>query len=298
MLAGDVGAVLFIDIDHFKYVNDNFGHRQGDQLIVGVSGVLKEAVKQFNGAGVPPGRRRVRGVPARSRCAATPTQVAEHLLEALRHYRFQASGQQRVSSLTASIGIALYPFHGSDVAGLLSNADIAMYQAKDSGPQPRRALRPGRAEPAPHAQPRAVGQQAARRARRRPPGALLPAGGAPGRPAHGALRDPGAPARRQRQPGAAEPVHRVRRVAGHGAGDRHARGRAPDRAPAPARAARREDPLLHQPVAGQHLRSALGAQVPQHAGQLRRQALAARVRDHRDRGDVATWTSPSSSSAS
>ncbi len=35
--------------------------------------------------------------------------------------------------MTASIGIALYPFHGSDVAGLLSNADIAMYQAKEAG---------------------------------------------------------------------------------------------------------------------------------------------------------------------
>ena len=42
LVAGDVGAVLFVDIDHFKYVNDNFGHRQGDQLIVGVSGGLHE----------------------------------------------------------------------------------------------------------------------------------------------------------------------------------------------------------------------------------------------------------------
>ena len=38
-----------------------------------------------------------------------------------------------MAGLTASIGIALYPFHGSDVTGLLSNADIAMYQAKDGG---------------------------------------------------------------------------------------------------------------------------------------------------------------------
>jgi len=60
--------------------------------------------------------------------------VAEGLLDALRHFRFQSSNQQqRVAGLTASIGIALYPFHGSDVTGLLSNADIAMYQAKDGG---------------------------------------------------------------------------------------------------------------------------------------------------------------------
>jgi EAL domain-containing protein (putative c-di-GMP-specific phosphodiesterase class I) len=60
--------------------------------------------------------------------------VAEGLLDALRHFRFQSPNQQqRVAGLTASIGIALYPFHGSDVTGLLSNADIAMYQAKESG---------------------------------------------------------------------------------------------------------------------------------------------------------------------
>jgi diguanylate cyclase (GGDEF)-like protein/PAS domain S-box-containing protein/excisionase family DNA binding protein len=129
---GDVGAVLFIDIDHFKYVNDNFGHRSGDQLIVGVSGVLKEAVKQFNGQVFRLGGDEY-AVHLPESLRGNATKVAEHLLEGLRHYRFQSSAHQRVSSLTASVGIALYPFHGSDVVGLLSNADIAMYQAKDTG---------------------------------------------------------------------------------------------------------------------------------------------------------------------
>jgi len=129
---GDVGAVLFIDIDHFKYVNDNFGHRSGDQLIVGVSGVLKEAVKQFNGQVFRLGGDEY-AVHLPESLRGNATKVAEFLLEALRNYRFQSSSQQRMSSLTASIGIALYPFHGGDVIGLLSNADIAMYQAKDGG---------------------------------------------------------------------------------------------------------------------------------------------------------------------
>lgn len=59
--------------------------------------------------------------------------AADHVLESLRHYRFLALGQHRMSSVTASIGIALYPFHGVDVATLLSSADRAMYQANDSG---------------------------------------------------------------------------------------------------------------------------------------------------------------------
>ena len=59
--------------------------------------------------------------------------TAERALDAIRHYRFQAGGQKVISNLSASIGIALYPFHGSDLPALLSNVDIAMYQAKDLG---------------------------------------------------------------------------------------------------------------------------------------------------------------------
>jgi diguanylate cyclase (GGDEF)-like protein/PAS domain S-box-containing protein len=130
---GDVGAVLFIDIDHFKYVNDNFGHRSGDQLIVGVSGVLKEAVKAFNGQVFRLGGDEY-AVHLPESLRGHAMKVAEHVLDALRHFRFQSlNHEHRVAGLTASIGIALYPFHGSDVAGLLSNADIAMYQAKDAG---------------------------------------------------------------------------------------------------------------------------------------------------------------------
>ena len=129
---GDVGAMLFIDIDHFKYINDNLGHRSGDQLIVGISGVLKEAVKEFNGQVFRLGGDEY-AVHLPGSLRGHAMKVAEHLLDALRHYRFQSINQQRIAALTASIGIALYPFHGSDVTGLLSNADIAMYQAKDGG---------------------------------------------------------------------------------------------------------------------------------------------------------------------
>ena len=132
LAAGDVGAVLFIDIDHFKYVNDNFGHRAGDQLIVGVSGVLKEAIKQHNAQVFRMGGDEY-AVHLPDSLRAKSIEVAEEVLVALRHYRFQSSMQQRMSSVTASIGIALYPFHGNDVTGLLSSADIAMYQAKESG---------------------------------------------------------------------------------------------------------------------------------------------------------------------
>jgi diguanylate cyclase (GGDEF)-like protein/PAS domain S-box-containing protein len=132
LAAGDVGAVLFIDIDHFKYYNDNYGHRSGDQLIVGVSGVLKETVKDFGGVVFRLGGDEY-AVHLPEALRSKAMQVADHVLDALRHYRFQWSSQHKVTSVTASVGIALYPFHGSDVTGLLSSTDIAMYQAKDSG---------------------------------------------------------------------------------------------------------------------------------------------------------------------
>lgn len=129
---GKVGGVLFLDIDHFKYVNDNFGHKSGDQLIVGVSGVLRELLRGHDSQ-----LYRIGGdefaihLPGALRKEAIT--VAEKALEGIRHYRFHPPGQSKVSNLTVSIGIGLYPFHGGDLVGLLSNVDIALYQAKDHG---------------------------------------------------------------------------------------------------------------------------------------------------------------------
>jgi diguanylate cyclase (GGDEF)-like protein/PAS domain S-box-containing protein/excisionase family DNA binding protein len=129
---GHIGALLFIDIDHFKYVNDNFGHRSGDQLIVGVGSVLRDVIRACGGE-----LYRLGGdefalhLPEALRKQASD--IAETALDAIRHYRFPATEQRIVSNLSASIGIALYPFDGSDVPSLFSNVDIAMYQAKELG---------------------------------------------------------------------------------------------------------------------------------------------------------------------
>jgi diguanylate cyclase (GGDEF)-like protein/PAS domain S-box-containing protein/excisionase family DNA binding protein len=130
--SGGVGALLFLDVDHFKYVNDNFGHRTGDQLIVGVGSVLRDVMRGRNGELFRLGGDEFAiHLPAALRAQAI--EVAEQALDAIRHYRFQATEQKGISNLSASAGIALYPFHGNDVLALLSNADIAMYQAKELG---------------------------------------------------------------------------------------------------------------------------------------------------------------------
>jgi len=130
--SGGVGALLFLDIDHFKCVNDNFGHRTGDQLILGVGSVLRDLMRGLNGE-----LYRLGGdefalhLPSALRKEAI--EAGEQALDAVRRYRFQAADDKVISNLAASAGIALYPFHGSDVLALLSNVDIAMYQAKDLG---------------------------------------------------------------------------------------------------------------------------------------------------------------------
>ena len=130
--SGGVGALLFLDIDHFKYVNDNLGHRLGDQLIVGVGSVLRDAMRGVDGELFRLGGDEFAiHLPAALRKEAID--AAERALDAVRRYRFQAGDNKVISNLAASAGIALYPFHGSDVHALMSNVDIAMYQAKDLG---------------------------------------------------------------------------------------------------------------------------------------------------------------------
>src|SRR6185295_19358940 len=129
---GGDGALLFLDVDHFKYVNDNFGHRTGDQLIVGVGSVLRELMNGRNGELFRLGGDEF-AIHLPSALRAQAIDIAEKALDAIRHYRFQASEQRGISNLSASAGIALYPFHGNDVLALLSNVDIAMYQAKEMG---------------------------------------------------------------------------------------------------------------------------------------------------------------------
>jgi len=130
--SGGVGALLFLDIDHFKYVNDNFGHRTGDQLIVGVGSVLRDLMRGLNGELFRLGGDEF-AIHLPSALRKEALDAGEQALDAVRRYRFQAADNKVISNLAASAGIALYPFHGNDVLALLSNVDIAMYQAKDLG---------------------------------------------------------------------------------------------------------------------------------------------------------------------
>ncbi len=126
---GEAGALLFIDLDQFKYINDTFGHGYGDECLVRMARCLQRSLRETDILGRLGGDEFGVILPRCDREAAT--QVAEELLRAL--------GENLVSfgshstTVGASIGIVLFPDQGTDPNQLLAMADTAMYAAKEQG---------------------------------------------------------------------------------------------------------------------------------------------------------------------
>jgi diguanylate cyclase (GGDEF)-like protein len=134
----DTGAaLLFIDLDGFKEVNDRLGHAQGDQVLVMVANRLRVVLKAevADGTLAPPLLARLAGDEFTMLLPEVSTQdeaerIATGALAALAE-PFKPAGQSVL--IGGSIGIALAPEHGVDLTALMKAADIAMYHAKASG---------------------------------------------------------------------------------------------------------------------------------------------------------------------
>lgn len=122
-------AVLFLDLDKFKQVNDTLGHEAGDQLLKLVSQRLARSVREVDTVSRIGGDEFVVLV-TDLRTADTVTLVAEKILAEL-SIPFEIGDVDIASSL--SIGIALYPNDGQDLDTLLRMADVSMYHAKNCG---------------------------------------------------------------------------------------------------------------------------------------------------------------------
>ena len=125
---GNRGAVLFLDLDDFKAVNDAMGHRAGDELLARLARLLKGRLRGSDLLARLGGDEFAILLPLADGSQAQT--VAAQLAEAIAHDSVAAPGGPRV---TASLGIALYPDHGLSADELLSHADSAMYTAKEAG---------------------------------------------------------------------------------------------------------------------------------------------------------------------
>ena len=122
-------AVLFIDLDRFKNINDTLGHDAGDALLQEVGRRLKHCVRQSDTVARLGGDEFVILLEELSEPGRVAT-VAGKILSAIVK-PFQMLGQE--FRVTASIGISIYPEDGQDEQTLMKNADIAMYHAKEQG---------------------------------------------------------------------------------------------------------------------------------------------------------------------
>jgi diguanylate cyclase (GGDEF)-like protein len=122
-------AVLFIDLDRFKIINDSLGHDAGDALLVEIAGRLRNALRSSDIVARLGGDEFVVILEETAHSDDVGC-IARNLLTVLSQ-PLQLSGHE--CNTTASIGIAMYPSDGSDVQTLTKNADIAMYLAKEDG---------------------------------------------------------------------------------------------------------------------------------------------------------------------
>jgi len=123
-------ALLFLDLDKFKPVNDSLGHEIGDLLLQEVAVRLKHCVKRESDTVSRIGGDEFVIILSHIEAELDATTVAEHIIKAIsRPFNIN----QHMINISISIGIAIYPTNGTDVNTLMKIADNAMYQAKQAG---------------------------------------------------------------------------------------------------------------------------------------------------------------------
>lgn len=125
----NTAAAFFIDLDGFKKVNDTLGHETGDELLKAAAMRLKHAVRK-NDILVRLGGDEFMLLARNLSDMRVADDIAAQIVESMRG---TFSLQGRELQVSASVGIAIYPFDGTDIDTLMKKADIAMYHAKSAG---------------------------------------------------------------------------------------------------------------------------------------------------------------------
>ncbi|SDB41396.1 periplasmic sensor diguanylate cyclase/phosphodiesterase [Pseudomonas sp. NFACC23-1] len=126
---GSQGAVLFLDLDRFKHINDSLGHPVGDLLLKGIAVRLREQLRDIDTVARLGGDEFIILLPGLQQ-PSDAEHIAQKLLNCFAA-PFQAGEHEFF--ISASIGTSLYPQDGCDVATLVKNADAAMYRSKAKG---------------------------------------------------------------------------------------------------------------------------------------------------------------------
>jgi len=122
-------AVMYLDLDDFKLINDTLGHDAGDTLLNMVAARLVAAVRQEDTVARLSGDEYVIALWEYSH-DEDPAKLAAKVLQAVSQpYDIQG----RSVGITASVGVGIYPIHGEDVETLMKSADLALYEAKRTG---------------------------------------------------------------------------------------------------------------------------------------------------------------------
>ncbi len=122
-------AYLLVDIDHFKLVNDHYGHQAGDRILQAVAQVILGQIRRSDIACRYGGEEFLIVMPEVK--AADALQRAETFRKSIEDLRVEEG--DRIIQITVSIGVAIYPVHGATNDQMLGSVDLALYEAKDSG---------------------------------------------------------------------------------------------------------------------------------------------------------------------
>jgi diguanylate cyclase (GGDEF)-like protein len=119
-------AVMLIDLDHFKAVNDSHGHLAGDVVLRAVADCIKRELRGYDAVGRYGGEEFIAYLDRLDGAAALS--VADRLRLAIRELPLDDG-----IAITASFGLATYPHHGANIDTLIHAADVALYSAKRAG---------------------------------------------------------------------------------------------------------------------------------------------------------------------
>jgi diguanylate cyclase (GGDEF)-like protein len=123
-------SIFLLDLDHFKSINDTYGHQVGDAVLQKISRVIEGLIRKIDYAGRYGGEEFIIILPETS--IGKAELLAERMCKQIAENSIQIANDDKLN-ITASIGIASFPEHGKSCSEIVSAADSAMYAAKDAG---------------------------------------------------------------------------------------------------------------------------------------------------------------------